>query len=136
MRARRIGLGLMGFADLLYHVGVRYGSREGQEFASQVMEFIRYHAMKTSVKMAEERGFFPAIKGSLYDPEDLKWKVPQSLVEYEHDWGRPEVDWTSVEEGIKKHGIRSAAQTTVAPTGTIATVAGLLFNFISNRFLA
>ncbi|MFO3796445.1 MAG: ribonucleoside-diphosphate reductase, adenosylcobalamin-dependent, partial [Anaerolineales bacterium] len=39
-RARRIGLGIMGLADLMYHVGVRYGSEEGQEFASQVMEFI------------------------------------------------------------------------------------------------
>jgi ribonucleoside-diphosphate reductase alpha chain len=125
MRARRIGLGIMGFADLLYHVGVRYGSREGQEFASQVMEFIRYHTMKTSVALAKERGYFPAIKGSLYDPEDLKWKAPKSLVEYEHDWGRPDIDWDLIVEGIKKYGIRNAAQTTVAPTGTIATVAGV-----------
>ena len=43
---------------------------------------------------------------------------------YSHDWGRPEIDWTSVTDGIRKHGIRNAAQTTVAPTGTIATVAG------------
>ena len=42
-RARRIGLGIMGLADLMYHVGVRYGSPEGQEFAAQVMEFVRYH---------------------------------------------------------------------------------------------
>ncbi len=52
-RARRIGLGIMGLADLMYHVGVRYGSQEGQEFGAQVMEFVRYHAMKTSVELAE-----------------------------------------------------------------------------------
>ena len=125
MRARRIGLGLMGFADLLYHVGVRYGSREGQEFASQVMEFIRYHALKTSVELAKERGYFPAIKGSIYDPENLQWKAPKPIFEYEFDWGRPALEWGAVEEGIKKYGIRNAAQTTVAPTGTIATVAGI-----------
>ncbi|HWQ46297.1 MAG TPA: adenosylcobalamin-dependent ribonucleoside-diphosphate reductase, partial [Longilinea sp.] len=45
LRARRIGLGIMGLADLMYHVGVRYGSTEGQEFAAQVMEFVRYHSM-------------------------------------------------------------------------------------------
>ena len=125
MRARRIGLGLMGFADLLYHVGVRYGSHEGQEFAAQVMEFIRYHSVKTSIELAKERGAFPAIKGSLYDPENLKWEAPISIVAYEHDWGRPALDWASIEAGIKEYGIRNAAQTTVAPTGTIATVAGV-----------
>ncbi|MGC8856844.1 MAG: adenosylcobalamin-dependent ribonucleoside-diphosphate reductase [Anaerolineae bacterium] len=123
-RARRIGLGIMGLADLMYHVGVRYGSEEGQEFASQVMEFIRYHAMKTSIDLAKERGPFPAIKGSIYDPENLKWQPPRSLVPYRHDWGRPAVNWEEIVAGIRQHGIRNAAQTTVAPTGTIATVAG------------
>ena len=57
--ARRIGLGIMGLADLMYHVGVRYGSKEGQEFGAQVMEFVRYHAMQTSIELAEERGAIP-----------------------------------------------------------------------------
>jgi ribonucleoside-diphosphate reductase alpha chain len=123
-RARRIGLGIMGLADLMYHVGVRYGSEEGQEFAAQVMEFIRYHAMRTSIQLAQERGPFPAIRGSIYDPQNLKWQPPQSLVPYRHDWGRPPLNWQEIVEGILRHGIRNAAQTTIAPTGTIATVAG------------
>ena len=123
-RARRIGLGIMGLGDLMYHAGIRYGSEEGQEFASQVMEFIRYHAMLTSIELAEKRGPFPAIKGSIYDPKDLKWTPPQPITPYTHDYGRPEVDWKQVVKGIKRHGIRNAAQTTIAPTGTIATVAG------------
>jgi ribonucleoside-diphosphate reductase alpha chain len=123
-RARRIGLGIMGLADLMYHVGVRYGSQEGQEFGAQVMEFVRFHAMRTSVGLAHERGAFPAIKGSIYDSEDLRWTPPQPVAPYQRDWGRPLVDWNDVLEGIKKYGIRNAAQTTVAPTGTIATVAG------------
>jgi ribonucleoside-diphosphate reductase alpha chain len=123
-RARRIGLGIMGLADLMYHVGVRYGSKEGQEFGAQVMEFVRYHAMKTSVELAIERGPFPAIQGSIYDMDDLRWTPPQSLVKFQNNWNRPEVKWDDVLEGIREHGIRNAAQTTVAPTGTIATVAG------------
>ena len=122
-RARRIGLGIMGLGDLMYHLGIRYGSEEAQEFASQVMEFVRYHCMKTSVQLAKDRGAFPAIEGSLYDPKNLKWSPPQSLVEYQHDWGRPAIEWHEIVKGIKKYGIRNAAQTTVAPTGTIATVA-------------
>lgn len=122
--ARRIGLGIMGLGDLMYYMGIRYGSAEGQEFASQLMEFIRYHVMLTSIKLAKERGAFPAIEGSTYDLQDLSWHPPEPLVPYEHDWGRPAVDWTKVVEGIRQYGIRNAAQTTIAPTGTIATVAG------------
>ncbi len=123
-RARRIGLGIMGLADLMYHVGVRYGSKEGQEFGAQIMEFVRYTAMKTSVELAEERGPFPAIEGSIYDMDNMKWQAPKSLVNYQNNWGMPEVKWDAITSGIKSHGIRNAAQTTVAPTGTIATVAG------------
>jgi ribonucleotide reductase alpha subunit len=123
-RARRIGLGIMGLADLMYHVGVRYGSKDGQEFGAQVMEFVRFHAMKTSIELAQERGPFPAIEGSIYDMDDMKWAAPKALVKYQNNWGMPEVQWEAVVKGIKDHGIRNAAQTTVAPTGTIATVAG------------
>jgi len=123
-RARRIGLGIMGLADLMYHVGVRYGSQEGQEFGAQVMEFVRYHAMQTSIDLSKERGPFPAIEGSIYDMDNMTWTPPHTQVRFENDWGRPEVGWEAVVDDIKKHGIRNAAQTTVAPTGTIATVAG------------
>jgi ribonucleoside-diphosphate reductase alpha chain len=88
------------------------------------MEFVRYHAMKTSIELAEERGPFPAIEGSIYDMDNMTWTPRQSLVSYDHDWGRPSIEWDSIVSGIKHHGIRNAAQTTVAPTGTIATVAG------------
>lgn len=124
MRARRIGLGIMGLGDLLYHTGIRYGSPEGQEFAAQVMEFVRYHAMLTSVELSRQRGPFEAIQGSIYDPQDITWQPPQPLDEYQFNWGRPSVDWDKVLNGIRQHGIRNAAQTTIAPTGTIATVAG------------
>ncbi len=132
-RARRIGLGIMGLGDAMYRLGVRYGSRAGEEFAGQVMEFVRYHALKTSIELAKTRGAFPAIKGSLYDPENLKWTPPKPVEPYPstslrtgtREWSRPRLDWGEIVAGIKKYGIRNAAQTTVAPTGTIATVAGV-----------
>jgi ribonucleoside-diphosphate reductase alpha chain len=122
--ARRIGLGIMGLGDLMYHVGVRYGSDAAQEFAAQVMEFIRYHAMLTSIGLARTRGPFTAIEGSLYDPDDLEWSPPEPIEALERDFDRPPVDWDTVIGGLKKYGIRNAAQCTIAPTGTIATVAG------------
>ncbi|HLA43162.1 MAG TPA: LAGLIDADG family homing endonuclease, partial [Aggregatilineales bacterium] len=106
-RVRRIGLGIMGLGDMMYALGVRYGSREGQEFASQIMEFVRYHSMATSIELARKHGAFPAIKGSRYDPEKLKWTIPQPLVEHISDWNRPALDWDEIERDLKRYGIRN-----------------------------
>jgi hypothetical protein len=94
--------------------------------------------METSVCLAVERGPFPAIKGSIYDPNGcpdmarhgltikntMHWQIPVPLVPFRRNFGRPVVDWNGLRERIARDGIRNAAQTTVAPTGTIATVAG------------
>ena len=124
-RSRRIGLGIMGLGDVLYLLRVRYGSVEAQELAAQIMEYVRYHAMRVSIDLARTRGPFPAIRGSIYDPEDLHWVAPEPLVPFTRleQWGRPPIDWDAIREGIRQFGIRNAAQTTIAPTGTIATVA-------------
>ncbi len=124
-RVRRIGLGIMGLADMMYMLGVRYGSEEGQEFASQVMEFIQYHCMHTSVELAKKRGSFLAIRGSIFDSLDLSWEEPTPLMLYTRDWGRPSLDWSNITRGIMEHGIRNGAHSTVAPTGTISTVSGV-----------
>ncbi|KRT67559.1 MAG: ribonucleotide reductase, ribonucleoside-diphosphate reductase alpha chain [candidate division WWE3 bacterium CSP1-7] len=124
LAVRRIGLGIMGLADAMYALGVSYGGEDGLELAAQIMEFVRYHAMRTSIELARERKPFLAIKGSIYDPKKLVWQPPSPLYPYERDFGRPKIDWQTVVAGIKKYGIRNGAQTTVAPTGTISTVAG------------
>ncbi len=122
---RRIGLGFMGLADVMYSMGIRYGSEAGLDFVGQVTEFIRYHAMLASIELAKERGAFPAIRGSIYDPKNIKWQPPRPLRPFKRDFGRSDLDWSKVLGGIKRYGIRNAAQTTVAPTGTISTVAGV-----------
>jgi ribonucleoside-diphosphate reductase alpha chain len=123
-RSRRIGLGIMGLADLMYHLGVRYGSDESINMAGQVMEFISYHAYLTSIALAATRGAFPAIEGSIYDPQKMTWIPPTPIEPYQRDFDRPEIQWSQVEAGIQHNGLRNAAITTIAPTGTIATVAG------------
>ena len=125
LNARRIGLGIMGLGDLFYRIGVRYGSEEGQALAGAIFEFIRYQSMHTSVELARERGAFLAIEGSIYDPQNFKWPAPKAVAKSKKTYGRPALDWSGLIADIKTHGIRNAAQTTVAPTGTIATVAGI-----------
>ncbi|MHB1361608.1 MAG: vitamin B12-dependent ribonucleotide reductase [Thermoleophilia bacterium] len=66
---RKIGLGVMGFADLLIEMGIAYDSDEAVSVAEEIMDFIQERAWKYSVKLAGERGVFPNYNGSVYDTE-------------------------------------------------------------------
>ncbi len=65
-RTRRIGLGLMGWADMLIQMGIRYDSDEALDLAGRVMKFIREKTHETSGELAEERGAFPEWENSVY----------------------------------------------------------------------
>ena len=64
---RKVGLGVMGFADMLLQLGIPYDSEAAVAVATDVMRFINEEALKTSVELGAERGTFPAFKGSVYD---------------------------------------------------------------------
>ena len=72
-KSRKIGLGAMGFADMLIKLGIPYDSEEALQVASDIMHFINEEACKASVELAKERGVFPAFNDSIYDvPSGLK----------------------------------------------------------------
>jgi ribonucleoside-diphosphate reductase alpha chain len=119
---RRIGLGYMGLADLLMAIGCRYGARDGLEMTERVTRFMHFWAMHASIELAKERGPFRKIQGSIFDQSDLKWKPP--VPQYTKD-SEDGIYWDEIIKGLRAHGIRNAALTTLAPTGTIGTVAGV-----------
>ena len=96
-RTRRIGLGVMGFSDLLIQLGVRYDSDEGLAVAEEVMSRINDETVKASSELAGSRGAFPAWEGSAYSRPGV--------------FGEP-------------RPMRNSAPTTIAPTGTISIIAG------------
>ena len=67
---RRIGLGVMGFSDLLVQLGIPYNSDEALTVAEDVMSFIQRQTNEASAKLAEDRGVFPAWEGSVYNNPD------------------------------------------------------------------
>ncbi|HBB02783.1 MAG: ribonucleoside-diphosphate reductase, ribonucleoside-diphosphate reductase alpha chain [Candidatus Peregrinibacteria bacterium GW2011_GWF2_38_29] len=71
-RTRKIGLGIMGFADVLFQLGVAYDSEEGIAWGERIMKYIHESALKYSMKLAETRGTFPAWKGSEYEAKGMK----------------------------------------------------------------
>jgi len=69
---RKIGLGVMGFADMLIELAIKYDSEEAENLAKKIMKFIRDEAVKTSEKMGKERGSFSNFKGSIWDKKGHK----------------------------------------------------------------
>ncbi len=113
---RRIGLGLMGVADLLFELGIKYNSKEGYEFMRKLAEHLTYYAYKESIELAKERGTFP-----IYNDTDYpKGKLPIELYYQKQLWS---LDWDKLVEEIKQNGLRNAMVTTNAPTGSISMIA-------------
>ena len=116
--SRRIGLGVMGVADLLYKLRIPYNSKEGYEFQYKLAEALTYYSMEESVELARSRGEFDLCSKTEY-PEG---KIPVSGY-YEKPKGEHYYDWDALISKIQKHGIRNVLTTTVAPTGTLSMIA-------------
>jgi ribonucleoside-diphosphate reductase alpha chain len=115
---RRIGLGIMGIADLLFLLRIPYISKEGYEFMNKLAEAISYYSMEESVALAKVRGPFPLFSKTDY----VKGKIPVAGY-YEIPKESHSFDWDSLIMKIRKHGIRNSWTTTIAPTGTLSMIA-------------
>lgn len=115
---RRIGLGIMGIADLLFLLHVPYNSKDGYEFMNKLAEAVSYLSMDESVALAKSRGPFSMFK----DTDYVKGKIPVAGY-YELPKATHTYDWATLIEKIEKCGIRNSWTSTIAPTGTLSMIA-------------
>ncbi len=115
---RRVGLGVMGLADLLIYCEKVYGSQEGNELIDKVFETIATTAYRESVELAKEKGSFPYLTG---ETEDETIALRKAFIETGYMKKMPE----DIKEAIVEHGIRNSHLLTVAPTGSTGTMIGV-----------
>lgn len=112
---RRVGLGVMGLADLLIYCEKEYGSKDGNQLVDKIFETIAVTAYETSVELAKERGSFPFLEGNTE-------KETQTLRENFINSGYMQKMPQSIRESILEYGIRNSHLLTVAPTGSTGTM--------------
>jgi ribonucleoside-diphosphate reductase alpha chain len=109
---RKVGLGIMGWADLLFRLEVPYDAPEAVTLAERVMGFIKEEAWKASMALAQERGPFPNFEGSLFTAGNVDHPY------FAEAWRQ------ACRRENRRVPIRNATVTTIAPTGTLSIVAG------------
>jgi len=124
---RALGLGVMGFTDVIEKLGFSYESEEAYDLIDQLTEFVSYHAIDASADMAKTRGTYPTFKGSGWSrgilpidtidilAADRKVKVEVNRLQ--------RLDWDTLRVKVKK-GMRNATLMAIAPTANIAHIAG------------
>ena len=126
-QTRAIGLGIMGFSDVLEKLGYCYESKEAYDLIDQLTEFISYHAIDQSADLAKELGSYPTFAGSGWSkgllPIDTVDKLSKDRgVKVKIDQ-KTRLDWDGLRKKVKK-GMRNATLMAIAPTANIGHVAG------------
>ena len=130
MRHRPVGLGVRGYHDALYALGINFDTDEAVEFASRSMEMMAYYAILGSSVLAKERGTYSTYKGSKWDrgifPQDtiaLLAKERGEDVDLEHG---ETMDWSVVRKHVAEHGMRNSNTMAIAPTASTANLVGCI----------
>jgi ribonucleoside-diphosphate reductase alpha chain len=128
MRHRPVGLGIMGVQDALYLMNINYDSDAAVEFSDKLMELVSYHAILNSSELAKERGAYLSYGGSKWDrglfPLDTIALLEQERGQTIDVERTARLDWTPVREHVKEYGMRNSNTMAIAPTATIANIAG------------
>lgn len=130
LRHRPIGLGLMGFQDALFELGLPVASPEAVEFADRSMEHLSYYAISASSDLAAERGRYESFDGSLWSQGILPIDSLRLLAaarqgdSLDVDYSST-MDWDALRERVRINGMRNSNVMAIAPTATISNICGV-----------
>ena len=130
MRHRPVGLGIMGFQDALYKLGIAYSSQQAVDFADSSMEAISYFAIDSSSNLAQERGAYASFSGSLWSRgilpiDSLKMLQQERGEDYLSVDMSAKLDWSALRAKVQVNGMRNSNVMAIAPTATIANITGV-----------
>lgn len=129
LRHRPVGLGIMGFQDVLYRLRIPYASEEAVAFADTSMEAVSYHAIEASSELAAERGHYPSFAGSLWSqgilPIDSIRLLREGRGGYLQMDTSTRLDWDALLERVVTVGLRNSNCLAIAPTATISNIVGV-----------
>ena len=117
LRWRPVGLGCMGLQDVFFKLRLPFDSAEARALSAKIAETIYFHALETSVELAQERGRHPSFADTRAANGELQfdaWNVVPDNAER----------WDALRARIKEHGLRNSLLIAIAPTATIASIAG------------
>ncbi|MGO4556493.1 ribonucleoside-diphosphate reductase subunit alpha, partial [Stenotrophomonas sp. 2YAF22] len=117
LRWRPVGLGCMGLQDVFFRKRLPFDGAEARALSKKIAETIYFHALETSVELAQERGKHPSFADTRAASGELQFDAWNVVPE---DAAR----WDALRERIKEHGLRNSLMIAIAPTATIASIAG------------
>jgi len=126
---RPVGLGVMGFQDCLYRLGIAYASPAAVEFADRSQEAVCYYAYWASTELAAERGRYSSYPGSLWDqgilPQDTLALLAAERGGHVELDACASLDWEPLRDRIRRFGMRNSNCVAIAPTATISNIVGV-----------
>ncbi len=126
-QTRALGLGIMGFSDVLEKLGLSYESEAAYDLVDQLTEFISFHAIDESANLAKIHGSYPTFVGSGWSkgelPIDTIAKLAKSRGQKIDVDTTQKLDWEKLRKKVKQ-GMRNATLMAIAPTANIAHIAG------------